>query len=100
MDKETILNKARKEKDEMEVQVQAQSMKYVYLVMVLAAAAFSMVRGLWDQPIMDQCATVCYSLFAGRLYCFVRTKQRFHLILALVFLAVAVMATVRFFMRH
>lgn len=100
MDKETILNKARKEKDEMEVQVQAQSMKYVYLVMVLSAAVFSLVRGLQDQPIMDLCATVCYSVFAGRIYCYIRTKEQFHLIMAIVSLAVAVMATVRFFMGH
>lgn len=100
MDKETILNKARREKDEMEVQVRAQSMKYVYLVMVLSAAVFALVRGLQDQPIMDLCATVCYSVFAGRIYCYIRTKERFQLIMAVISLAVAVMATVRFFMGH
>lgn len=100
MNKETILSKARKEKDEMEVQVQAQSLKYVYLIMVLSAAAFAMVRGLQGQPVMDLCATVCYSVFAGRVYCYIRTKERFHLMMALLSLAVAVFATVRFCMGH
>ena len=49
---------------------------------------------------MDLCATVCFSIFAGRLYCFVKTKERFELCMAVITFLVAVGATIRFFMGH
>ena len=100
MDKETVLRKAQGEKDEMVVQVQDKAMRWTYLVLVLSAAVFALVRGTRDQPIMDLSATVCFSVCAGRLYCYVRTKERFDLIMAALTFVIAVFATVRFFMGH
>lgn len=100
MDKETILKKARNEKDEMVVRTCDRAMRYTYIALVLCAAVFAFIRGMNDQPVMDLCATVCFSVFAGQTYCFVRMKDKFHLIMAIVALIIAIAATVRFFMGH
>lgn len=101
MDKETILKKAQVEKnDEMVAQTRDKAIKLTYVVLVLSAAVFAFVRGLRGAPVMDLCATVCYSVFAGRIYCYCKTKERFDLVMAVVTLAIAIMATVRFFMGH
>lgn len=100
VDKETILKMAQKEKDEMAVQIRDKAMKWTYLALVLSAAVFAFIRGINDQPMMDLCATVCFSVFAGRVYCYRKTRQKFDLVLAAVTLVVAVFATVRFFMGH
>lgn len=100
MDKETILKKAREEEDEMVVQTHERAMRYTYIALVLCAAIFTYVRASKGQPMMDLCATVCFSIFAGRLYCFVKTKERFELSMAVITFLVAVGATIRFFMGH
>lgn len=100
MNRDEILAKARDQKDEMAVQVKDKSMKVTYIVLVLTAAAFAFLRGLKGQPVMDLCATVCYSVFAGRIYCYVKTKDRLDLIMAIITIATAVVATIRFFMGH
>lgn len=100
MDRDQILAKARYEKDEMEVQVKDKSMKVTYIVLVLTAAVFAFVRGMNDQPVMDLCATVCYSVFAGRIYCYVKTKNRFDLIMAVITIVTALVATYRFWTGH
>lgn len=101
MNKEEILQKAQAEKkDEREMQVRDKSMLWSYLVMVLAAAVFSFIRSEQGLPMMDLCATVSASVFAGMAYRFVETKNKGNLIIALVMLFVAVAATVRFFMGH
>lgn len=100
MDRDQILAKARYEKDEMEVQVKDKSMKVTYIVLVLTAAVFAFIRGMNDQPVMDLCATVCYSVFAGRIYCYVKTKNRFDLIMAVITIVTALVATYRFWTGH
>ena len=100
MDRETILKKAQGEEDEMVAQVRDKSIKYTYLALVCSAAVFAFLRGQNGQPIMDLCATVCFSVFAGRIYCFINTRDKANLFLAVVTLAMAVFATVRFFMGH
>lgn len=100
MDKDAILKKAQNEKDEMVEQVRDKSIKYVYIVMVLVSAFFAFIRGLHDQPVMDLCATVCYSMFAGNIYRFAKTKDKYYLIMSIVTLGAAIVATVRFFMGH
>lgn len=100
MEKDEILRRAQKEDDEMAVQVRDKSMWYTYLALVLSAAVFAFVRGLQGQPIMDLCATVSVSVFAGKLYRFVRTKDRWELYIALTMLVVGIVSTVRFFMGH
>ncbi len=100
MNKEEILKKAQNEEDEMIVQTRDKAMKYTYLVLVLSAAFFAMFRGFNDQPIMDLCATVCLSVSAGQIYRFVKTKEKYNLIMAIVTTAVAIIAAIRFFMGH
>lgn len=100
MNKEDILQKARAQEDEMVVQTRDKAMKVTYVVLVLTAAFFAFLRGLNGQPVMDLCATVCYSVFAGRLYCYIKTKEKYDLIMAVITIVTAVVATVRFFMGH
>lgn len=75
-------------------------MRWTYLAMVLSAAVFAYIRETKGQPIMDLCATVCISVFAGRIYCYAKLKDKFNLGMAFIALAAAVFATVRFFMGH
>lgn len=100
MDREAILNKARQEKDEMVEQTRDKAMKYTYIVLVLTSAVFAFIRGLNGQPVMDLCATVCFAVATGRVYCYAKTKDRFNLVMAVVTIAVGIVATVRFFMGH
>ncbi len=100
MNKEEILKKAQNEEDEMIVQTRDKAMRYTYIVLVLAAAFFTVLRALNNQPVMDLCATVCFSISAGRFYCFVKSKDKYNLIMAVVTIAIAIAATIRFFMGH
>ncbi|MCI8550805.1 MAG: hypothetical protein HFI68_09520 [Lachnospiraceae bacterium] len=101
MDREEVLRRSRNEKNnEMEARIWDRAMRWTYLGMVLAAAVFSYIRSLDGQPVMDLCATVCISVFAGRIYYYIKTKDKFNLIMALFALVIAVFATVRFFMGH
>ena len=75
-------------------------MKYTYIALVISAAIFAFIRAQKDQPIMDLCATVCFSVFAGRIYCYVKTKDSTNLIMALITFLVAIFATIRCFMGH
>lgn len=100
MTREEVLAKARSGKDEMAVQVKDKAMKWTYIVLVLSAAVFAFIRGLNGQPVMDLCATVCFSVFAGRMYCYIKTKEKHDLVMAIITIATAVVATIRFFMGH
>jgi len=101
MDKEEILRRSRAENcDEMEMQTRDKSMKWTYITLVLSAAIFAFIRDMNNQPSMDLCATVALSVFAGRIYCFARTKNRYDIIIAVITCAIAVFATIRFFMGH
>lgn len=100
MNKEEILKKAQNEEDEMIAQTRDKAMKYTYIVLVLVAAFFTVIGNLNNQPVMDLCATVCFSVSAGRFYCFIKSKDKYNLIMAIITIAIAVFATVRFFMGH
>lgn len=100
MDRETILKKAQNETDEMVAQTRDKSMKYTYIALVLCAAFFSFIRGLKNQPVMDLSATVCFSVFANRIYFFIKHKEKSDLIIAAIAMVIAVMATIGFFMGH
>lgn len=101
MDKDEILKKAQAEKkDEREMQIKDKSMMWSYIVMVLAAAVFSFIRSEQGLPMMDLSATVSASVFAGMTYRFVKTRSKETLIIAVIMLFVAVMATIRFFMGY
>lgn len=100
MNKETILRNEQSEKDETEAQANEKAMRYAYIVLVLSAAVFAFIRILNDQPVMDYCAAVCFSVFAGRIYCFAKTKSKSELAMAVIAIALGVTAMVRFFMGH
>ena len=101
MDKEEILRRSRAENcDEMEIQTRDKAMKWTYITLVISAAFFAFIREMDNQPFMDLCATVSLSVFVGRIYCFARTKERYDLVMAVITFAIAVFATVRFFMGH
>lgn len=99
MEKKEILERAQKaNSDEMERQVNIQSFRWIYITMVSAAAFFAFIRGMRNQPIMDLCATVSFSVGVGKLYYYTKVKDKFDLIIALVMLVVGIFATIRFFM--
>lgn len=99
MDKKEILQKAQAEKiDEREVFISDRSMRWTYIVMVLSAGIFTIVRSCQDLPIMDLCATVCFSVATGHIYRFVKTREKFNIIMGIAMLVIGAFATVRFFM--
>lgn len=101
MDRDEVLKKAQAEnKDERELQVKDKSMMWSYLVMVVLAAVFTAVRAGQGLPMMDLSATVCGSVCAGMIYRYIKTRERFFLVLAAVTFIVAVVAAIRFFMGH
>jgi hypothetical protein len=101
MNKEEILKKAQAEKrDEREVQVKDKSMMWSYIVMILMATIFSIIRSEQGLPIMDLSATCMASVCASMTYRFIKTKDKSYLLVALISVNVAIIATVRFFMGH
>lgn len=101
MNREEILKKAQREQnDEMELQVRDKSMKWTYIAMVAAAAIFAYIRSEQGLPMMDLCATVCVSVCAGQCYRFIKMKDTGCLLLAVITLLVAIIATVRFALGH
>ncbi|MCI8281267.1 MAG: hypothetical protein HFI76_06145 [Lachnospiraceae bacterium] len=101
MNKEEILSAAQKEgTDEREVQIKDKSIKWTYLSMVIAAAIFSFLRENQGYPIMDLTATVSFSVCIGQFYRYIKGKDKLSLLLAVIMLAVAIFATIRFFMGH
>ena len=101
MNREEILQKSRNEDfDEMEMQVCDKSMKWTYIVLVLSASVFAFIRANDGLPVMDLCATVSLSVFAGNIYRFIRTKYTYNLVIAVIMLLISVLATIRFFMGH
>lgn len=100
MKKEEILKKAQAEKsDEMEKVVRDRSAVWMALAMVIAAGFFICMREE-NAPIMDLTATVCFSTTVCCIYRFVRLKSVHYLIMGLVFAALTVFSTVRFFQGH
>ena len=101
MDKDEILMRAQKEgNDEMEAQIQDKAIKWTYIAMVLLAAIFSFIRSEQGLPMMDLSATVCGSVCVGQIYRYIRSKDTGNLVVAVITFAIAVIATVRFFMGH
>lgn len=101
MDRDEILKKAQSEQnDEMRLQVQDKSMKWTYIAMVAAAAIFAYIRSEQGMPMMDLCATVCFSVFVGQFYRFLKIKEKNYLLLAVITLLLAIFSTVRFVMGH
>lgn len=101
MDKNEILRRAQEEKnDEMEIQIRDKSIKWTYIAMVAAVAIFSFIRSEQGLPMMDLCATMCFSVCVGQAYRYIKGKSRDALIMAVITLGIAIMATVRFAMGH
>jgi multisubunit Na+/H+ antiporter MnhF subunit len=68
--------------------------------MILVATIFSFIRSAQGFPVMDLYATVMASACASMTYRFIKTKEKSYLLVALIMLIVAIIATVRFFMGH
>ncbi len=101
MDKKEILEKAQEEKkDEMETFITDKSMRWTYVTMVLSAGIFTIIRSLQDLPIMDLSATVLFSVSAGYLYRYTKTKEKFNLIFGIAMALMGIFAAVRFFLGH
>lgn len=101
MNKDEILKKAQNERiDEMELQIRDRAIKWTYLVMVIVAAIFSFIRANQGLPMMDLCATVCYSVFVGHMYRYIKIRENSKLLMAVITLIVGIFATVRFMMGH
>jgi hypothetical protein len=101
MNRDEILKKAQAEKqDEREVQVKDKSVMWSYTVMVLVAAIFTFIRSEQGLPIMDLSATCMASVCASMTSRFIKTKEKSYLLVALILLIAAIIATVRFFMGH
>ena len=101
MEREEILKRAQGEKlDERELQVKDKSMMWSYIVMVIMASVFSFIRSEQGLPMMDLCATVCGSVCAAMTYRFVKTRNKEHLIIAVIMFPTTIMAIVRFCMGH
>lgn len=95
MNKEEILKRAQAEnKDEREMQIKDKSMLWSYVAMVIVAAIFSFIRSEQGLPMISA------SVMAGMTYRYVKKRNNGDLLLALVMLLVAVLATIRFFMGH
>lgn len=100
MKKEEILKKAQEEKtDEMETAVRDRSAVWMAIAMTIAAGFFICMREE-GAPIMDLTATVCFSTAVCCIYRFFRLKKVWHLVNGLMFMALAIFATVRFFQGH
>lgn len=98
MKREEILKKAQSDQiDEMEMQAKDKSLMWSYVVMVVASAVFTLCR---SGSISGFGAAVCFSVFAGMMYRFVKTREWFYFILAVVTLISAIFATIRFIMGH
>jgi hypothetical protein len=68
--------------------------------MILMATIFSIIRSEQGLPIMDLSATCMASVCASMTYRFIKTKDKSYLLVALISVNVAIIATVRFFMGH
>lgn len=83
MNKEEILEKSRKSEDEMTVQVKDKSFKWILITMVVLAAIFAFIREEQGYPISDLTITVSGACFIGFIYRFIKTKDKYNLLLAI-----------------
>lgn len=99
MNKKEILEKAQAEKiDEREVFIADKSLRWTYIAMALAVGIFMIVRSIRDLPVSDLCATICLSVGAGHFYRFIKTKEKWYLIMAVAMLFFGILSTVKFFL--
>lgn len=99
MNKEEILAKSRKENercDEFRRQVGDKSMRWTYITMVFVAAIFTWIRAEQGLPMMDLSVTICSSVCVGQFYRFIKTKEKWCLMMAVIALLVGVFGLIRF----
>lgn len=100
MTNEEILERSRNENkhgDEREKAILSNAIKVSFIVMVLSSAIFALIRSQQGYPMMDLTAVCCASTFANFIYRFIKTKEKSYLIIAIITLAAAIWATIRFF---
>ena len=98
MKKEEILAKAQAEKvDEREIFISDRSMRWTYLVMAVTAGIFMIARSIRDIYSADLISVVCFSAAAGNIYRFVKTKEKWYLVVGIVMLAAGIFTAVLFF---
>lgn len=101
MNKEEILSKAQAEKkDEMQSFIIDKSMRWTYLVMIFTAGIFMIFKSFHDQPTTDICSMLCCSVAAGHIYRFIKTKERFYILMGISMALLGITAAIRFFMEY
>ena len=103
MTKDDILEKSRKENkngDERDKKIMSDAIKFSYIIMVLFAAVFAFIRSQQGYPMMDLTAVCCASVSSNFIYRFIKTKEKSHLMIALITLVAGIYATIRFFMGN
>ena len=101
MTKEEISAKSRKDnksEDKTEKKIFSDAMKFSYAAMLVSAAIFAIVRSVKGYPTMDLPAVCCISVFADFMYRYVKTKEKFNFVIAVVMFINAVVFAVLFFM--
>lgn len=101
MQKEEILKKAQNDmEDEREIQVKDKSFLWAYIILTLSICLFRYIGTKNTNSISDLSASICLSACAAFTYRFVKTKEKWYLLLAFITLSAAVLGIVRFFMGH
>lgn len=101
MNKEEILEKAQAEKrDEREVFLSDKSIRWTYLAIVLLTGIFTVVRGFRDQASPDLLATLCLSVSVGHIYRYIKTKDKFYLLVGICSCIVGAGSAVQFFIGY
>lgn len=96
MNKEEILAKSRKSEDEMTLQVKDKSFKWILITMLALAAIFAFIRAEQGYPISDLTITVSGACFVGFIYRFIKTKDKYNLVLAIFTLISCIAGIYRF----
>ena len=101
MNKDEILEKSRLENhDEREDVIRDRSLRWTLITMTVLSVAFASLRAYGGHSIADLTVVVCGSVGVTFLYRFIKTKQVYFLVLAVVLLAVAVFSLIRFISEY
>ena len=101
MKNEEILEIAQNDmEDEREIQVKDKSFLWAYIILTLSICFFRYIGTENADSISDLSASICLSACAAFTYRFIKTKEKWYLLLAFITFSVAILGIVRFFMGH